>query len=141
VDPSANSPVLRLLDANANRAREGLRVIEDYARFVLDDSGLCQRLKNLRHELTEAFQPIAHQAILHRDTPGDVGTTIQASQPMPRQNVADVVTAAGKRLGEPPPLSPPQELRLAVINFTTLNRPSRARCIRPGDLNRCGSMC
>ena len=31
------SSVLRLLDANANRAREALRVVEDYARFVLDD--------------------------------------------------------------------------------------------------------
>ena len=30
-------PVLRILDASLNRATEGLRVVEDYARFVLDD--------------------------------------------------------------------------------------------------------
>jgi thiamine-phosphate pyrophosphorylase len=43
-----NGQVLRILDANANRAREALRVIEDYARFVLDDDGLCGSLKALR---------------------------------------------------------------------------------------------
>ena len=37
-DP-VNGPLLRLLDANANRAREALRVTEDYARFVLNDDG------------------------------------------------------------------------------------------------------
>src|SRR4051794_4807942 len=36
----SDGPVLRLLDANANRAREALRVVEDYARFVLDDGDL-----------------------------------------------------------------------------------------------------
>src|SRR5436190_2119069 len=35
-----NGPLLRLLDANANRAREALRVLEDYARFVLDDPSI-----------------------------------------------------------------------------------------------------
>ena len=38
--PSLTGPLLRLLDANANRAREALRVLEDYARFVLDDADL-----------------------------------------------------------------------------------------------------
>ncbi|MGO9113211.1 MAG: hypothetical protein ACLP9L_28590 [Thermoguttaceae bacterium] len=30
--------LLRILDAAANRAREGLRVIEDWVRFALDDA-------------------------------------------------------------------------------------------------------
>ena len=43
---------LRVLDAAANRAREGLRVVEDYVRFVLDDQYLTELCKQLRHDLT-----------------------------------------------------------------------------------------
>src|SRR5580692_95500 len=49
-----NIGVLRALDANCNRAREGFRVAEDVARFVLDDPKLLTRLKKLRHEVTSA---------------------------------------------------------------------------------------
>ncbi|HEV2295058.1 MAG TPA: thiamine phosphate synthase [Tepidisphaeraceae bacterium] len=95
-----NGPVLRILDANANRAREALRVIEDYARFALDDQVLCGSLKALRHDLAAATSALVDEAILHRDTPGDVGTTTKTQAELSRQNVAHVVTAAGKRLGE-----------------------------------------
>lgn len=47
-------PVLRALDANCNRAREGFRVAEDAARFILNDSRLLNRLKKLRHGVTAA---------------------------------------------------------------------------------------
>ena len=50
-------PLLRLLDANANRAREALRVLEDYARFVLDDGALQAGLKSLRHDFAQASAP------------------------------------------------------------------------------------
>jgi thiamine-phosphate pyrophosphorylase len=98
---SMSPQVLRILDANANRAREALRVVEDYARFVLNDERLCAALKQVRHDLTEALQPLVADAILCRDTPGDVGTT--AAKPeseLRREDLAHVVTAAGKRLGE-----------------------------------------
>lgn len=92
--------LLRLLDANANRAREGLRVIEDYARFVLNDAGLQGDLKSLRHELTGVLRPYLADAILWRDTPGDVGTTQTTASETRREDFADLVVAAGKRLGE-----------------------------------------
>ena len=95
-----NGAVLRLLDANANRAREGLRVVEDFARFVLDDQGLSAALKEIRHGLASVLAPLLGEAILHRDTPGDVGTTNKTQAEQQRANVADVVVAAGKRLGE-----------------------------------------
>lgn len=95
-----NRSVLRLLDANANRAREALRVLEDYARFVLDDPAFSGELKAIRHEFAAATRHIATDAILHRDTPGDVGTTLKTDQELRREDLADVVTAAGKRLGE-----------------------------------------
>jgi thiamine-phosphate pyrophosphorylase len=95
-----NASVMRLLDANANRAREALRVIEDYARFVLNDERLCAQLKQLRHDFADVTRSFVADAILHRDTPGDVGTTIKASSELKRDDLCDVVTAAGKRLGE-----------------------------------------
>jgi thiamine-phosphate pyrophosphorylase len=95
-----NGDVLRILDANANRAREGLRVIEDYARFVLDDAGLCGELKAIRHEFGDALTPLLADAILWRDTPGDVGTSTKTQAELARDDASHVVTAAGKRLGE-----------------------------------------
>lgn len=95
-----NGSVLRILDANFNRAREALRVVEDYARFVLDDDKLCTSLKHLRHELTDATKPLIGDAILHRDTPGDVGTVAKTRAEFVRDDSKDVVVAAGKRLGE-----------------------------------------
>ena len=95
-----NGPILRILDANANRAREALRVIEDYARFVLDDDALCGSLKQLRHDFATATASFVAEAILHRDTPGDVGTGTKTATELTREESTDVVTAAGKRLGE-----------------------------------------
>jgi thiamine-phosphate pyrophosphorylase len=97
---SEKNGTLRILDANANRAREALRVLEDYARFILNSSELCSLIKNLRHDLTTALEPWVWQAIIHRDTPGDVGTAIKTPTELSRTHLADVVTAAGKRAGE-----------------------------------------
>jgi thiamine-phosphate pyrophosphorylase len=54
----------RILDASANRAREGLRVIEDYVRFVLDDPGLTRRLKQVRHRLAEAERGLDEKILI-----------------------------------------------------------------------------
>jgi thiamine-phosphate pyrophosphorylase len=97
---SVNSAVLRLLDANANRAREALRVLEDYARFVLNSDGLSLELKRLRHDLMAATMVILPEAILHRDTPNDIGTGNKTAAEQSREDLNHVVTAAGKRLGE-----------------------------------------
>jgi thiamine-phosphate pyrophosphorylase len=95
-----NSAIQRLIDANANRAREALRVLEDYARFVLDSPQLCGPLKSLRHDLSQTLRSWVADAIIHRDTPGDVGTNIKTAAESKRADMSDVVTAAGKRLGE-----------------------------------------
>jgi thiamine-phosphate pyrophosphorylase len=100
VDDSLSGPVLRLMDANANRAREAMRVIEDYARFVLDDGELYAALKHVRHELAQAVGPWVAQAIFWRDTLGDTGTDHKTASEQNRADMAAVVTAAGKRLGE-----------------------------------------
>ena len=40
---------LRLLDANLNRLREGIRVVEDIFRYIYNDKQTSSKLKNLRH--------------------------------------------------------------------------------------------
>lgn len=91
--------VHRILDANANRAREALRVMEEAARFLLDDPDLCGALKRLRHELAAALAPVPG-LLAHRDTPGDVGTSVHTPTEGRRDSVLDVATAAGRRAGE-----------------------------------------
>lgn len=49
---SQKSKVLRMIDANLNRAREGLRVVEDVLRFIFDDSELSTLARQLRHQLS-----------------------------------------------------------------------------------------
>ena len=77
-----------------------MRVLEDYARFVLDDRDTSAALKRIRHEMATALAALLPEAILHRDTPNDVGTATKTAAEVYRQDVGDVVTAAGKRLGE-----------------------------------------
>ncbi len=91
----------RILDANYNRARESLRVMEDYARFGLDDAGFAETLKSLRHDLGNAMQLLnSAMAIIARDTPGDVGTRIATADEYHRPTAGHVVIAAGRRLTE-----------------------------------------
>jgi thiamine-phosphate pyrophosphorylase len=95
-----DAAILRIVDANVNRAREALRVLEDYARFALDDDGMSARLKQLRHELAGMTADLAADAILWRDTPGDVGTDNKTARELVREDLPAIITAAGKRLGE-----------------------------------------
>ena len=96
-----NPPVARILDANFNRAREALRVIEDHARFVLDDQALAHRLKEMRHRLADAFNALEPMALISaRDTPNDVGTENTTANEYERCDAGAVVRAAGTRLSE-----------------------------------------
>jgi thiamine-phosphate pyrophosphorylase len=94
--------VQRILDANANRAREAMRVMEDAARFVFNDAKLAGDLKRLRHDFRQAIEqlPARYALELHRDTPGDVGTALSTDSEARRESVRAVAVAAGKRLSE-----------------------------------------
>lgn len=91
---------LRIMDANLNRAAEGLRVIEEYARFALDDSGLVERCKFLRHRLIVSLKArkSGMDFLSARDTAGDVGCQIGTSTEYQRTNLADVVQASFQRV-------------------------------------------
>ncbi len=100
--PGEAVDLARILDASANRAREGLRVVEDYVRFVLDDPMLTRRLKDCRHRLGEASKALDldGQLIASRDTRGDVGTHIMTASEQARESPRAVLTANFKRTGE-----------------------------------------
>lgn len=69
----AQPAIYRILDANLDRAREGLRIVEEWCRFGLNSTPLTQECKQMRQELATW-----HTAELRasRDTPGDPGTEL-----------------------------------------------------------------
>jgi thiamine-phosphate pyrophosphorylase len=87
--------VMRILDANINRAAEGMRVLEDIARFELEHKNWCEAIKKCRHEL-RAQTP----SLLHRDTKRDVGTQITTHQEQSRSSIIDIARAASNRCAE-----------------------------------------
>ena len=98
---SGNVHALRVLDAAANRAREGLRVVEDYVRFVLDDRHLTELGKRLRHDLAAVVDqvPLAHR-LAARETQADVGTLVSTPSEQRRDDLVGVLAANCLRLEE-----------------------------------------
>ncbi len=92
---------LRIIDAAANRAREGLRVIEDFVRFALDDAHLTALLKECRHEFTQTLAEVDWFELLPaRDTPGDVGAALSTPAETVRASPVEVLEANFKRVQE-----------------------------------------
>lgn len=97
----ADIAILRIIDAAANRLREGLRVLDDYVRFVLNDPQLTDRIKQLRHRSADSCRRISPSHLRQaRNTAGDIGTSIHTSTEMNRESLNDVVTANLKRTQE-----------------------------------------
>ncbi len=93
--------VHRIIDANFNRAREAIRVIEDYCRFALNSAPLSERARQLRHELSAAINKLdAGKLISSRDTLGDVGAGKTVDTQLARSSLNDCFTAGCKRLTE-----------------------------------------
>jgi thiamine-phosphate pyrophosphorylase len=82
--------IARILDANLDRSREGLRIIEEWCRFGLNHSQLAQSCKEMRQELAQW-----HTADLRlaRDTPADVGTSLSHPQEETRSNLENLLQA------------------------------------------------
>ncbi|MFZ9148139.1 thiamine phosphate synthase [Vulcanococcus sp.] len=79
--PEQQAAVWRLLDANLDRSREGLRVVEDWCRFALDRADLVARLKDLRQRLgrlhSERYKQARHTAT---DVAAGMGHPAQAER-------------------------------------------------------------
>jgi thiamine-phosphate pyrophosphorylase len=89
--------ILRILDANLDRAREGLRVIEEWCRFGLERSDLTEICKDLRQQLGQLHTADIRAA---RDTPGDPGIHLTHPQETQRESVTQVLLANCARVQE-----------------------------------------
>ena len=104
----------RIIDANFNRAREALRVIEEFCRFALNCEPLTERTKQLRHELASFMSQLDQgRLIAARDTLADVGAGKTVQNQISRTDLKDCFTAAAKRL--------PEALRVLGEMTQTLN--------------------
>ena len=92
--------ILRLIDANVNRSREGLRVCEDICRFVWNKKNITREYKKLRHQLTQALIALKIVDIIKaRNIEKDVGKkTIQRENN--REKILDVFLANSQRVKE-----------------------------------------
>ena len=99
---------LRMIDANLNRSSEGLRVLEDVARFLLNDAELRQRLRTLRHDLAQETKSLRVGLLSQRDSEHDVGHPYHIPpaekelnmKTTSLQGLLDLVTANAKRVEE-----------------------------------------
>lgn len=92
--------MLRLIDANLNRMSEGLRTLEDVARFLLNDATLSAKLKSLRHGLAVEDASLKKNLLSARDSADDVGAFAEADSEAQRQDLPNIVTANARRVEE-----------------------------------------
>ena len=90
--------ILRTIDANINRISEGLRVLEDISRFIVEDINSSQQLKSIRHELSKSVGEISLNLLNNRDVEGDIGAKFDLTTD--HQNLTSVVRANSKRVEE-----------------------------------------
>jgi thiamine-phosphate pyrophosphorylase len=91
------SPELfRVIDANLNRLKEGIRVIEDIMRYFYNDKKLSKKLKDLRH--LAKFDDIK-SLLKHRDSINDVLRPSSDSE-LKRSNLDEIIVANFKRVQE-----------------------------------------
>ena len=90
----------RILDANFNRAREGLRVCEDLKRFADPHPRTAESLKRLRHAISKLTAAFDRKAMLKaRDSRGDLGRRPHPLE-MNRKNCEDIYGANLQRSKE-----------------------------------------
>ncbi|MDD5282202.1 MAG: thiamine-phosphate pyrophosphorylase [Candidatus Omnitrophica bacterium] len=72
---SRNNSIYRIVDANLNRVKEGLRVCEEITRFILDNHKFTAGFKKARHEIDGIIKKIypAPELLKVRNSNGDVG--------------------------------------------------------------------
>jgi thiamine-phosphate pyrophosphorylase len=92
--------VLRIIDANLNRLAEGLRILEEAARMILDDVELTQQLKTLRHDLIRNDVPFNIELIQSRDSAGDVGANLEVSGDEKPKDLPLLIIANSRRVQE-----------------------------------------
>ncbi len=115
IAPLANQRVAQLIDANLDRSREGLRVVEDWCRFGLRREDLVSTLKDWRQQLAKHHHNIYKQA---RSTTTDKG--IGLSHPAQRNRVSPLEVVAAN-------CSRAEEALRVLEEFTRISDPLLAK--------------
>lgn len=90
----------RIIDANINRAKEGLRVSEEVTRFILNDKSLTLKLRNARHEIDTIFEYTKKEDLLNaRNSTSDIGKDISKGE-LKRKDYKDIFFANIQRAKE-----------------------------------------
>jgi thiamine-phosphate pyrophosphorylase len=100
MDENERRALKRILDANANRCAEGLRVIEELARFVLEDEALQREMKRIRHEVRDAARGFGINLVGSRDSMTDVGRRTTSKTEGERDSLDGVANANFSRVQE-----------------------------------------
>ena len=82
--------ICRILDANLDRAREGLRIIEEWCRFGLNSGSLANECKQMRQELASWH---TQEIRASRDTPQDPGTELTHPKEEQRSSIEQLLQA------------------------------------------------
>ncbi|WP_427340156.1 thiamine phosphate synthase [Caloranaerobacter sp. DY30410] len=91
--------IYRMIDANINRVSEGLRVLEDISRFILEDYNMSKSLKEMRHLVRKSF--LDSKLITFRDSCNDLGFNISQSSTIDnKEDLLSLVEANFKRVQE-----------------------------------------
>lgn len=93
----AETRYLRLFDANLNRCREGMRVVEDTARFVLCKNTVYKRVRAMRHSVDQLTRGIYPELLANRDSVSDAGRKLKEGG---RGNLRSVLIANFRRVEE-----------------------------------------
>ncbi len=96
-EKSLEPAVLRILDANLDRAREGLRIIEEWCRFGLDNGKMTSLCKQMRQELASWHTQQLRNA---RNTPEDQGTGLTHPQEEQRESIEQLLQVNLARIQE-----------------------------------------
>jgi len=88
--------LFRVVDANLNRLKEGIRVIEDIMRYRDNNKALSSQLKALRHKAQVAE---IKELLLYRDSINDVLRPSTKSE-LTRSSILNIITANFKRAEE-----------------------------------------
>ena len=93
----------RIIDANFNRSREGLRVCEDIARFIMNSGHVSKELKGVRHRISSILKdsPATLRIMLaSRRASSDVGRLPEPGIELTRRDYVDILSANMQRVKE-----------------------------------------
>ncbi|MDY6833944.1 MAG: thiamine phosphate synthase [Chloroflexota bacterium] len=93
------SNILRVIDANIDRASEALRILEDFARFLLEDKDLSLELRTLRHQLPKSNH-LLYQLLEARQSSGDVGAHTEDGPDTIHRDLTSAAIANSRRAQE-----------------------------------------